>query len=127
MNPVTFEKDDDTNYDMDLIAGLANMRARNYSVPEVDKLTGRRQRGLTSAGTELSAAPRNLKATWSSYLRRLSAVVKRKPGTKAGSRSDDGALPGLLKLQCTFRFRSTSSRTGKVWKNIPPNWAGLSV
>ncbi|KAG0577880.1 hypothetical protein M758_5G181300 [Ceratodon purpureus] len=38
MNPVTFEKDDDTNYHMDLIAGLANMRARNYSIPEVDKL-----------------------------------------------------------------------------------------
>jgi ubiquitin-activating enzyme E1 len=33
-----FEKDDDSNYHMDLIAGLANMRARNYSVPEVDKL-----------------------------------------------------------------------------------------
>lgn len=33
-----FEKDDDTNYHMDLIAGLANMRARNYSIPEVDKL-----------------------------------------------------------------------------------------
>lgn len=31
-------QDDDTNYHMDLIAGLANMRARNYSVPEVDKL-----------------------------------------------------------------------------------------
>ncbi|KAJ6697528.1 hypothetical protein OIU85_003856, partial [Salix viminalis] len=30
--------DDDTNYHMDLIAGLANMRARNYSIPEVDKL-----------------------------------------------------------------------------------------
>ena len=29
---------DDTNYHMDLIAGLANMRARNYSIPEVDKL-----------------------------------------------------------------------------------------
>lgn len=28
--PVTFEKDDDTNYHMDAIAGLANMRARNY-------------------------------------------------------------------------------------------------
>ena len=38
MNPVTFEKDNDTNYHMDLIAGLANMRARNYSIPEVDKL-----------------------------------------------------------------------------------------
>ena len=29
---------DDTNYHMDLIAGLANMRARNYRIPEVDKL-----------------------------------------------------------------------------------------
>ncbi|MFS7945623.1 putative ubiquitin/SUMO-activating enzyme E1, THIF-type NAD/FAD binding, ubiquitin-activating enzyme [Helianthus anomalus] len=38
MNPIRFEKDDDTNYHMDLIAGLANMRARNYSIPEVDKL-----------------------------------------------------------------------------------------
>ncbi|KAM7265775.1 hypothetical protein ACFE04_003458 [Oxalis oulophora] len=38
MNPVQFEKDDDTNFHMDLIAGLANMRARNYSIPEVDKL-----------------------------------------------------------------------------------------
>lgn len=33
-----FEKDDDTNFHMEMIAGLANMRARNYSVQEVDKL-----------------------------------------------------------------------------------------
>lgn len=33
-----FEKDDDTNFHMDLITALANMRARNYSVQEVDKL-----------------------------------------------------------------------------------------
>ncbi|KAF8396973.1 hypothetical protein HHK36_018610 [Tetracentron sinense] len=38
MNPIQFEKDDDTNYHMDMIAGFANMRARNYSIPEVDKL-----------------------------------------------------------------------------------------
>ncbi|XP_074581592.1 ubiquitin-activating enzyme E1 2-like isoform X1 [Curcuma longa] len=38
MNPIQFEKDDDTNYHMDFITGLANMRARNYSIPEVDKL-----------------------------------------------------------------------------------------
>ncbi|CAL1378654.1 unnamed protein product [Linum trigynum] len=38
MAPIQFEKDDDTNYHMDLIAGLANMRARNYGIPEVDKL-----------------------------------------------------------------------------------------
>lgn len=31
-------QDDDTNYHMELIAGLANMRARNYGIPEVDKL-----------------------------------------------------------------------------------------
>ena len=38
LQPVTFEKDDDTNYHMQFIAGFANMRARNYSIPEVDKL-----------------------------------------------------------------------------------------
>ncbi|XP_045793864.1 ubiquitin-activating enzyme E1 1-like [Trifolium pratense] len=38
MKPIQFEKDDDTNYHMDVIAGFANMRARNYSIPEVDKL-----------------------------------------------------------------------------------------
>ncbi|EFH57344.1 hypothetical protein ARALYDRAFT_481921 [Arabidopsis lyrata subsp. lyrata] len=38
MKPIQFEKDDDTNYHMDVIAGLANMRARNYTIPEVDKL-----------------------------------------------------------------------------------------
>lgn len=30
LHPIAFEKDDDTNYHMDAIAGLANLRARNY-------------------------------------------------------------------------------------------------
>lgn len=38
LEPIAFEKDDDTNFHMDFILGLANMRARNYSLPEVDKL-----------------------------------------------------------------------------------------
>ncbi|CAD5195728.1 unnamed protein product [Musa acuminata subsp. malaccensis] len=38
MYPIQFEKDDDTSYHMDFIAGLANMRARNYSIPQVDEL-----------------------------------------------------------------------------------------
>jgi len=38
LHPVQFEKDDDTNYHMDFIAGVANMRARNYGIGEVDKL-----------------------------------------------------------------------------------------
>jgi len=36
--PVVFEKDVDTNFHMDFIAGLANMRACNYKIAEVDKL-----------------------------------------------------------------------------------------
>ncbi|XP_008789165.1 ubiquitin-activating enzyme E1 1 isoform X2 [Phoenix dactylifera] len=45
MNPIQFEKDDDTNYHMDLIAGLANMRARNYGIGEVDKLNAKIKAG----------------------------------------------------------------------------------
>ena len=37
LEPIIFEKDDDTNFHMDLVSGLANMRARNYHIPEVDK------------------------------------------------------------------------------------------
>ena len=38
LSPIEFEKDDDTNYHMDMISSLANLRARNYRIPEVDKL-----------------------------------------------------------------------------------------
>lgn len=37
VEPVEFEKDDDTNFHMDVIAGLANLRARNYGIQEVEK------------------------------------------------------------------------------------------
>lgn len=32
LEAIQFEKDDDTNFHMDFIAGLANMRARNYTL-----------------------------------------------------------------------------------------------
>ena len=38
LSVIEFEKDDDTNFHMDAIAGLSNMRARNYEIGEVDKL-----------------------------------------------------------------------------------------
>ncbi|KAK2076935.1 hypothetical protein QBZ16_005163 [Prototheca wickerhamii] len=38
LRPIVFEKDDDTNFHMQFIAGVANMRARNYDIPEVDRL-----------------------------------------------------------------------------------------
>eukprot|EP00239_Pterosperma_sp_CCMP1384_P001938 CAMPEP_0197849798 /NCGR_PEP_ID=MMETSP1438-20131217/13250_1 /TAXON_ID=1461541 /ORGANISM="Pterosperma sp., Strain CCMP1384" /LENGTH=1008 /DNA_ID=CAMNT_0043462637 /DNA_START=225 /DNA_END=3251 /DNA_ORIENTATION=+ len=36
--PISFEKDDDTNFHMDFITAMANMRAVNYQITEVDKL-----------------------------------------------------------------------------------------
>ena len=38
LEAIAFEKDDDTNYHMDLITALANNRARNYSIPEARRL-----------------------------------------------------------------------------------------
>ena len=37
LNPIDFEKDDDTNYHMDFITATANLRAINYSIPTCDK------------------------------------------------------------------------------------------
>ena len=38
ISPLAFEKDDDTNFHMDFIRSFANLRARNYSIEEVDAL-----------------------------------------------------------------------------------------
>jgi ubiquitin-activating enzyme E1 len=37
LSPHEFEKDDDTNFHIDFIAAAANLRARNYRIPEVDR------------------------------------------------------------------------------------------
>eukprot|EP00828_Plagiopyla_frontata_P001980 TRINITY_DN1005_c0_g1_i2.p1 TRINITY_DN1005_c0_g1~~TRINITY_DN1005_c0_g1_i2.p1 ORF type:complete len:795 (+),score=155.73 TRINITY_DN1005_c0_g1_i2:97-2481(+) len=37
MRNVEFEKDDDTNFHIDFIAATANLRARNYKIPEIDR------------------------------------------------------------------------------------------
>jgi ubiquitin-activating enzyme E1 len=34
--PLEFEKDDDTNFHIDFIHAVANIRARNYRIPEID-------------------------------------------------------------------------------------------
>ncbi|ELR14473.1 ubiquitinactivating enzyme E1 1, putative [Acanthamoeba castellanii str. Neff] len=39
VSPLIFEKDDDTNFHIDFIAAASNLRARNYSIAEVDKHT----------------------------------------------------------------------------------------
>jgi len=40
-----FEKDDDTNFHMDFIASLANLRARSYGISEIDKLQAKLKAG----------------------------------------------------------------------------------
>ena len=37
LNPVEFEKDDDTNYHIDFITAASNLRATNYSIATADK------------------------------------------------------------------------------------------
>ena len=37
MKMVEFEKDDDTNFHIDFIAATANLRARNYTIAELDR------------------------------------------------------------------------------------------
>ncbi|KAF7459320.1 ubiquitin-activating enzyme E1 family protein [Cryptosporidium felis] len=37
IQPIEFEKDDDTNYHIDFINACANLRARNYSIKECDR------------------------------------------------------------------------------------------
>jgi ubiquitin-activating enzyme E1 len=37
IHPAEFEKDDDTNFHIDYIHAVANMRARNYKIPECDR------------------------------------------------------------------------------------------
>ena len=36
VNPIVFEKDDDSNFHIDFITQAANLRARNYNIPESD-------------------------------------------------------------------------------------------
>ncbi|KAJ6102348.1 Ubiquitin-activating enzyme [Penicillium sp. IBT 16267x] len=37
LQPVEFEKDDDTNYHIDFIAAASNLRADNYEIPQADR------------------------------------------------------------------------------------------
>ena len=37
LNPVEFEKDDDTNFHMDFIVATSNLRAENYDIEPADR------------------------------------------------------------------------------------------
>ena len=45
VTPEEFEKDDETNFHMDFIHALANLRARNYEITEIDQLEARLKAG----------------------------------------------------------------------------------
>lgn len=56
MQPIQFGKNDDSNYQMDLVAGLTNTRARNYNIPQVDKLKAKLISGRTIPAITTSTA-----------------------------------------------------------------------
>lgn len=37
LQPIEFEKDDDTNFHMDFIVACSNLRAENYDIPPADR------------------------------------------------------------------------------------------
>jgi ubiquitin-activating enzyme E1 len=39
LNPIDFEKDDDSNHHIDFITAASNLRASNYSIPVADRHT----------------------------------------------------------------------------------------
>ena len=38
LNPIDFEKDDDTNHHVDFITAASNLRADNYSIEKADRM-----------------------------------------------------------------------------------------
>lgn len=72
MTAITFEKDDETNFHMDFIAAAANLRARAYTIPEVDKLQAKLIAGssLIQPGSFPTPNPLLLQAALSRRLRR---------------------------------------------------------
>lgn len=45
LNPLSFEKDDDTNLHMDFVTSASNLRADNYDIEKADKYTSKRIAG----------------------------------------------------------------------------------
>ena len=37
LQPIDFEKDDDSNFHMDFIVACSNLRAENYDIPPADR------------------------------------------------------------------------------------------
>lgn len=89
LSPIEFEKDDDTNFHMETIAGLANMRARNYQVRNVPvapgacgRVRGGGGEGENGASTFIGILSRGCFLPGSSYSRLYFVALCAFGGTK---------------------------------------------
>ena len=101
--PVTFEKDDDTNFHMDLITALANNRARNYAIPEVRALAPAQKRC-----SMLEVTCERLARTGRDNGAHL--LVSVKPAWERLERAWPQRNPCVLSIQTTVRHTCTQAR-----------------
>ena len=53
LNPVDFEKDDDSNHHMEFITAASNLRAENYDIPPADLMKTKQVLQSVSLGHKL--------------------------------------------------------------------------
>lgn len=109
LSPEEFEKDDDSNFHMDFVAACANLRARNYKIPEADKLQTKR-----IAGRIIPAMATTTAVATGAVMLELYKLWQR---TSVGDDppKDDGARPTStwpLPDGCLARFRSANFNLG---------------
>jgi ubiquitin-activating enzyme E1 len=124
MNPVEFEKDDDSNFHMDFITACANLRAANYNIPQCDK---HKAKGI--AGKIIPAMVTTTAVVSGLICMELVKLIQNKPLEQYKNGFVNLACPSLVSLSPLLLKRPRLEMTGlghcgtalKLIKNSPCN------